>query len=240
MKVLFYRLLAAFHVILVTMGLILSAVLILSFTTLPYYAYHWLGTSVSALKEKPEYIILLGGGGMPSESNLIRAYYTSRAALQFPESKVVVSIPGDITDEDSTPLRLAKNLQAYGVDSARIEFENIGTNTRSEALSLRVLNGNALLKKSILLVSSPEHMRRAVLTFRKAGFEKVNALPAFENALEADLKFSDDKLGGNKLLVPGIGNKTSFRYQFWNHLKYQVIVAREFAAISYYKLRAWI
>jgi hypothetical protein len=91
-----------------------------------------------------------------------------------------------------------------------------------------------------LLVTSPEHMRRAVLVFRKVGFTRINALPAFENALEADLVFKDDELGGNKLPIPDIGGNISVRYQFWNHLKYEILIAREMTALSYYKLRGWI
>ncbi|MGQ8335045.1 YdcF family protein [Sunxiuqinia sp. A32] len=240
MKVFYHRLIATFHVLLVTFGFVFVVSLILSFTTIPYYAYHWLGTSVSEIAEKPEYIVLLGGGGMPSESNLMRIYYTAHAAEIFPESKVIVSIPGKLWDEKSTPVLVGKELQVHGVDSARIVFEANGTNTRSQALNLRMFNGEVMVNKSILLVSSPEHLRRAVLSFQKAGFERVNALPAFENALEANLVFTDDKLGGNRFLVPDVGSNISIRYQFWNHLKYEIMVAREIVAMSYYKLRAWI
>jgi hypothetical protein len=83
-------------------------------------------------------------------------------------------------------------------------------------------------------------MRRAVLVFRKAGFTRVSALPAFESAIEAKLFFEDDQLGGNKILVPDIGGNTEVRYQFWNHLKYEILIAREMAAMGYYKLRGWI
>jgi uncharacterized SAM-binding protein YcdF (DUF218 family) len=102
------------------------------------------------------------------------------------------------------------------------------------------MNGETLSDHSILLVTSPEHMRRAVLVFKKAGFTHIGALPAFENALESNLLFNDDDLGGNKLLVPDIGNHTSIRYQFWNHLKYEILIAREMAALGYYWLRGWI
>jgi hypothetical protein len=91
-----------------------------------------------------------------------------------------------------------------------------------------------------LLVTSPEHTRRAVKCFKKAGFKNVDALPCFENAIEADLFFDDDNLGDDKLLVPDIGGHTSVRYQFWNHLKYEILIGREMVATTYYKLRGWI
>ncbi|HLN74654.1 MAG: YdcF family protein [Methylococcaceae bacterium] len=226
--------------ILAALGIIFLILLIISFTTWPFWGYYWLGTSKSRISGKPDYIILLGGGGMPSESNLMRAFFVFKAATDAPDSKIIISIPGDISDPNSTARLVAAELVSKGIDSMRIDYEQIGTNTRSQALQLQQFHSDRLMDKSILLVSSPEHMRRAVLVFQKAGFKNINALPAFENALEANLYFKDEDLGGNKLPIPDIGNHTSVRYQFWNHLKYEILIAREMAALGYYKLRGWI
>jgi uncharacterized SAM-binding protein YcdF (DUF218 family) len=222
------------------LGGIFSIILFLSFTSLPYWGYYWLGTSQSKISGKPDYIILLGGGGMPSESSLMRAYFVHRAAMESPESKIVVSIPGNPADSISTARLVAAELISKGIAADRILYEQTATNTRSEAIQLQNFNQEKLTNKAILLVTSPEHMRRSVLVFKKAGFTKVSALPTFENAIEADLFFDDDQLGGRKTIVPDIGNHTSVRYQFWNHLKYEILIAREMAALAYYKLRGWI
>lgn len=221
-------------------GILFLALLILSFTSLPFWGYYWLGTSKSKITEKPDYIVLLGGGGMPSESNLMRAFFVFRAATESPESRIILSIPGNLNDSKSTARLVAAELIHKGIDSSRIFYEEYGTNTRSQALRLQQVNSEKLTAKAILLVTSPEHMRRAVLTFRKVGFTRVSALPAFENALEANLSFKDDELGGNKIPIPDIGENISVRYQFWNHLKYEILIARELAALGYYKLRGWI
>ncbi len=234
------RLSIFFKFVFLTSGMVFMLLLILSFTSLPFYAYHWLGTSMSKLDTKPAYIVFLGGGGMPSESNLMRAHYTVKAAKAFPESKIVISLPGNLLDETSTPILVSVELQNRGIAKDRIFHENIGKNTRSQALKLRFFRGESFSDKPILLVTSPEHMRRSVLTFEKAGFLNVNALPAFENALEADLMFIDDELGGNRFLTPDVGGSIIFRYRFWNHLKYEVLIAREITAMAYYKVRAWI
>jgi uncharacterized SAM-binding protein YcdF (DUF218 family) len=180
---------------------------------------------------------MLGGGGMPGESNLMRSWYTALASEQFPHAKVIIAMPGDLKDSTSTPILMQRELVLRGINSNMIVFENTGTNTRYQALQCKYLLDTA---SPVLIITSPEHMRRAVLCFRKAGFKSVNALPAFENAAEADLTFSDDKLGGNKILVPDVGNSISFRYQFWNHLKYEISFAREITALCYYQLRGWI
>lgn len=223
-----------------SLGSLFLTIIILSFTTLPYWGYYWLGTSQSKITEKPDYIVMLGGGGMPSESNLMRAYFVFKAAKESPKSKIVISIPGNSSDPKSTAHLVANELVLKGIDSTRILYEELGTNTRSQALKLQQFNSENLIEKSILLVTSPEHMRRAVLVFKKTGFTKVSALPAFENAIEANLFFDDDKLGGNKTLIPDIGGNTEIRYQFWNHLKYEILIARELTALAYYKLRGWI
>lgn len=221
----------------VLIGIFFSICIVLAFTTLPFWGYYWLGTSRSELNEEPKTIILLGGGGMPSESNLMRSWYAGKAAKSFPLASVLIAMPGDLSDSLATPLLMKKELEQRGIPEYLILFENLGTNTRAQALNCLKLADH---EASVLLVTSPEHMRRAVLCFRKAGFSKVNALPAFENAVEADLRFTDDDLGGNKTLVPDVGNRISVRYQVWNHLKYEILIARETVALAYYKLRGWI
>lgn len=224
----------------VSFGILFLIIVLISFTSLPFWGYYWLGTSQSKISGTPEYIVLLGGGGMPSESSLMRAFFVHRAAVESPESKIIISIPGNVADTASTARMVASELILKGISPERILYEQTATNTRSEAIQLQNFNQEKLTDKAILLVTSPEHMRRSVLVFRKAGFTKVNALPTFENAIEADLFFDDDQLGGRKTIVPDIGNHTSVRYQFWNHLKYEILIAREMTALAYYKLRGWI
>ncbi len=223
--------------LMVLIGIFFSTSLLLALTEQPYWGYHWLGTSKSELKWEPETIILLGGGGMPSQSNLMRSWYVGKAAKSFPEASVLIAMPGILTDSLSTPQLMKKELILRGVDAERISFEAEATNTRAQALNCQQ---HVKMQSSILLVTSPEHMRRSVLCFIKAGFEKVNALPAFENAAEADFSFKDDELGGNTAFVPDVGESINMRYQLWNHLKYEILIARECVALIYYKLRNWI
>lgn len=223
--------------LLVVIGIFFLACIILAFTEQPYLGYHWLGTSKSELKWQPDFIVVLGGGGMPSQSNLMRGWFTGKAAKSFTNATVVIAMPGDISDSLSTPRLMKNELVLRGINPKKIVFEHDATNTRGQALNCKNI---IKMQTPVLLITSPEHMRRAVLCFRKAGFEKVNGLPAFENVLEADLKFDDDKLGGNKTLIPDVGESISARYQLWNHLKYEILVAREMVALSYYRLRGWI
>lgn len=218
-------------------GLFFSLCIVLAFTEQPYWAYHWLGTSKARLEQKPEVIILLGGAGMPAQDNLMRSWYTGKAARSFPDAQILIAMPGNIKDSTSTPRKMQAELQLRGIKPERIAFEAEGTNTRSQALGCRQLLNP---ETPILLVTSPEHMRRAVLCFEKAGFSQVNGLPAFENAAEADFRVNDAQLGGDSALVPDLSKRMNMRYQVWNHLKYEIIIARECCALAYYKLRGWI
>ncbi len=211
----------------------------LAFTKIPYYAYYSLGTSNSKITVSPATIILLSGSGIPSEGGLLRAYYTSRLAKANPDANIIISMPGDLADSMSAPQLTAEEITIRGIDKNRISFENLGRNTCDQAQKLSAGKSSAQLVLPVTLVTSPQHMKRAVLTFRKCGFTNVSGLPTFENSLETDLSFNDGKLKGNKY-VPSIGNNMQVRYQFWTQLKLEVLVLREYFGLVYYKLRGWI
>lgn len=212
--------------------------LIFSFTTGPFWIYYWLGTGNSEMTGKPEAIVLLGGGGMPSKSSLLRTYHTSVLHEAFPESIVYIALPGDTADTSSSIYAMRSELMLRGIPEEKILFEPDGRNTRAQALNI-LESDTSLAGKRIVMVTSPEHMYRSILTFRKAGFNMAEGFPAFERAIEADILFEDDDLGGRKM-VPDVGQSIQLRYQFWNHLKYEIMIVREFMAMGYYKLKGWI
>lgn len=123
--------------------------------------------------------------------------------------------------------------------NAEILFEPKGNNTRSQVLNIaKILNQD--FTKNILIVSSPEHMYRTIKAFKKIGFQNIGGIPAFEIDISSSLLlFESDKIGG-KIIVPDIGDSNQLRYQFWNHLKYEITLAREYTAIIYYKAQSWI
>jgi len=155
-------------------------------------------------------------------------------------STIIVALPGDSTDSLSSPCLLRQELIMRGISKNRVIFENAGHNTRQQALNISEHAGKLFVNQPIALVTSPEHMYRSILSFEKAGFANVQGLPTFESSIEEnDLYFKDKDLKGNAL-VPPIGQNKQIRYQFWNHLKYEILVIRELFALGYYKLRAWI
>lgn len=210
----------------------------ISFTTLPYKGIYWLGTS--ALKEvsAPTYIVVMGGSAMPGESGLIRSYYAAMVAEEYSEAKIIIALPGDTFDSTSSIRLMQKELEIRKINPNRIILENKGKNTRYQALEIQKIISPK--KSSIIVVTSPSHMRRSILSFEKLGFQNVSGAPAFSAIHDFELVFNDDKLGGKNQFLPDIGNNTQIRYQFWKHLEFEIIFIRELVALGYYNLKGWI
>lgn len=222
-------------------SLLFIALIILAFTHYPFHVFYWLGTSEGDTDIIPDQIVVLGGGGMPSPSALMRTYYAWLAAEKYEEAAIIIALPGDTLTMNSSVTGMKQELETRGIDPGRVQYESSGKNTRAQALSVyEIISRGNDTNACILIVTSPEHMRRSVLSFRKAGFTCVGAFPAFENPLEADLAFKDRELGGNYLFVPEIGHNIAIRYRFWKHLMYEVIILREMTALLYYKIKGWI
>lgn len=217
-----------------TLGSICFVFIILSFTDLPYYAYHRLGTVNATLDRSPGVIVLLGGSGMPSPDGLMRTWQTAEAALTYPKAGIIIA-NSSRGDEYLSQLRLmAKELLVKGIDSARILFEPAGYNTRSQAVNIAAMLDKQKDTIAVLLVTSPEHMYRSVRTFQKAGFAHVGGSPAFEKPI--DEESATDRDGAGDLRVRSL----DIRYNMWNYLKYELIVLREYSAVIYYRLKGWI
>jgi len=233
---------ALLKALLITFGTLTLVMTLLALTSAPFWIWYNLAKKNAGIHRPPEYIVIMGGGGMPSESALMRCWYGAAVAGHFTRSKVIIALPGDTADPKSSVNQMKQELVLRGVAPERILFEDSGTNTRAEALNiLKLLSvpSRATRHVSILIITSPEHLCRSVLTFEKAGFRRVGGIPAFEKTIETNLSFNARKLG-SKRWVPDVGENLTVRYQFWLHLEYQLLVMREYFALGYYKLQGWI
>jgi len=221
-------------------GLLFVFMIVFAFTTGPFYLYYWLGKSNSEYYFKPKHIILLGGAGYPSATALLRSFYASEVYKKNAGCDIYVCQPSSegLSVYKSDAYKISKDLMTRGVDSSKIYLELIGKNTREEALEVAKINPQ-LKNENCILVSSPEHMKRAIAVFKKAGFKNIGGEPTFDLCGPTDLLYNDKDLGGRKSL-PGLGGEIQLRYQFWNHFVYQIICYRELFAIGWYWLRGWI
>jgi len=228
------RLVKIFRYSIYTLGFFFLFLILLAFTRIPFDIHYWLGTANSAFYLKPDYIIMLGGSGMPSESNLMRLYYTADLAHQYPEASVIVAHPIDT----AIISLMDAELVAHGVDSSRIIIEKCGTNTREQALEIAGLV-KGIKEKPIVIVTSMENMYRTMRVFRKLGFKNAGGRAAFENSMFVDLSYNHKRIGGREYM-PDVSESMNLRYNFWNYLKLEITCLREFTAILYYKLNGWI
>ena len=205
----------------------------LAFTDTPYYAYHDLAVRKDTLTTQPDYIVIMGGDGMPSPQGLMRLYHGAEAAMEDSSAKVIIALPYNKGEKDS--LRqinlMAEELVLKGIDSNRILFEPWGYNTRTQAVQVSKMIPHS---SPVLIISSPEHMYRALNSFRKVGFEQVGGRAGFE------VPSDEEKLKGKKKDQEDEVQNLNLRYNLWSYLQYEIIVAREYAAIAYYWWKDWI
>ena len=215
--------------VIVMMGLMFLTMLILAFTSLPYYAVYNLSITEKVFDQEPEIILVLGGDGMPSSDALMRCYFASIAADSCSNAKVLVAIPKNADDSISQLSLMLDELALRGISSKRISSEQDAGNTHEQALAVAKLYG----KKRILLITAPEHVYRAVSAFKDAGCVLTQGIATYEKSIsESELKISNSDF----LDVSNV----QIRYNLWSYLIYEIRAAREYAAITYYWLRGWI
>jgi len=226
-----------FKILMMALGVFTSALIILSFTDQPFWMYYWLGTSKSEITFTPDYIVVMGAGGMPGPDGLMRCHFATQAAKKFPESKIIIALPsGEVNLEKSDAWKMYLEISQDSVAGERFLFETKGTSTHSQAANIfKMLNSDS--PPGLVVVTSPEHVYRSVLTFKKLGFNQVAGFPAFEQAFDENLLLTE-KEKAEKL--KNIDRSLDLRYNMWNYLKIEIILLREFIALGYYKLMGYI
>lgn len=183
----------------------------------------WLRVSDADALEDPRYIVVLGGGGIPSDTGLMRTYYGARHSSSFPDATVIVALPADEDPKTSSVGRMKDELVLRGVPESSILMETEGRNTHEQAERIRAMLGPGEIDHPLHIVTERTHLRRSLLCFRKAGFSRVYGIGTHNTDVEADI---------------GVG--TFLRYTLWTNLQLQIRVLREIIATGMYRLRGWI
>src|SRR5688572_8282679 len=114
-------------------GLFFLLMIILACTRIPFDMHRWLGITNSGFRFAPTTIVMFGGSGMPSESNLIRLFYLKELALNYPASRVILAHPNDT----GVIRQMSAFLKAFKIDTARVVPLYKGNNTRQQVLELK-------------------------------------------------------------------------------------------------------
>lgn len=204
-------------------GLVASIFVLVGVIGIPRPIVQWITMADSPLQQEPVTIVVLGGGGIPSESGLLRTYFGAQASHLYPEAGVIVSLPTDGDPDTSSVGRMRDELVMRGVPSRLIKMEFRALNTHQQADAIRDMLGTERWQEPLLIVTSPEHVRRSVLAFRRSGFSNVGGLSTENAGADADM-----------------GERLFYRYGFWNTLQTEVAYLRETIAMVYYRARGWI
>ena len=224
--------------LLIAAGVVVIGLVALCFTPEPWHLYRWLGRDSFALNQDPDYIVIMGGGGIPSESGLMRTYEGAVAAKLFPHSKIIVALPSGSSTRASDAYRMRHELIIRGVRTKRVIYELNGRNTREQVMEVAKMIDPA--SNRVLLVTSPEHVKRALKAFRKIGCKQIAGRPAYQASINSDLLYHADSLGGSSIPMPDVGEDLMLRYTFWNNVRYLSDSARELCALGYYWLKGWV
>ena len=173
--------------------------------------------------KNPRYIVVLGGGGIPSGNTLLRTWHAARFGIGSTGTTFIVSLPAVVAPETSSVGRMRDELVLRGIPASAIQMESHGPNTHEQAVNVAGMIGEEHRGESVVIVTSGFHMRRALLCFRKAGFTNADGLFAYSIGAEADA-------GPNMWL----------RYSIWGNWRREAEINRELAALLVYKLRGWI
>jgi uncharacterized SAM-binding protein YcdF (DUF218 family) len=183
----------------------------------------WLDVPDAGAVVAPKYIVVLGGGGIPSDTGLMRTYFGAAHSVAHPEATVIVALPADENPEVNSVGRMRNELVMRGVPPASILMETRGRNTHEQAGNIVEMLGPGALDDPVHIVTERTHLRRSVLCFRKVGFVNVSGVGTYNTGAEAD-----------------IGAGAFLRYTLWTNLQLQIRVLREMIATALYKSRGWI
>jgi uncharacterized SAM-binding protein YcdF (DUF218 family) len=153
----------------------------------------------------------------------MRTYYAAQLGASCPGAKFIVSLPTHRDPNVSSVGKMRDELVLRGIPASAIRLEHDALNTHEQAVAIVRMIGAKELEASVVVVTSPFHVRRTLLCFRKAGFTNVVVLAAVNVKAEADF-----------------GDAVKVRYGFWDALETEIHFTREVVALFYYKLRGWI
>lgn len=222
-------------------GCLFLAVLVLPLTHVPWSWYRSLAYPFRPEMTSPDILVMMGGGGVPSESGLMRSWKTAEAAIRYPTALVIIAMP--LEDGEIEPGPIAKEVIMRGVSPDRIMREPKGRNSREQALEVARMIPEILVKDNpvIGLITSPEHMKRTWYSFQRAGMTNLMVLPAWAESIEADLSYDSRDLGEHGgAIVNAVGGSNMIKYRYWDNLAIMVKCARESVAFIYYRMLGWV
>lgn len=229
-----------FRGVLQTAGAVFILLLLAAVLGLPWPVYRWLGDVKTEVEGTPDVIVMMGGGGIPSESGLVRSWQTAREAARYPKARVLVAMPYEPGEGATNRSAIQRELILRGVAEHRLDQEGQGRHTHEQAVRVREMLDGREDKLRLMIVTSPEHVRRSVRSFQKAGFVHVRGRAGWSESIEADLTYGAEPSVTKPSASDWVGHSMTLRYRLWDNLGLMIRVSRELTALAYYKVKGWI
>ena len=211
--------------------------------------------SVEASDGTPGAVVLFSGSGIPGESALIRTWVAADVARRFPEATVLLAVPSGGEPSPAVAAYI-RELGVRGVDPLRIRLLGAGSDTYGQAAEVagwcEALDPTAPLA----VVTSPEHMFRAVACLRRHGLANpVWAVPTFSKSLDdphpapavavldaATLEMAEKAPAAGAATegdaTPMVRNSVADRVR--SNLRASALVLDEALSIAAYRARGWL
>ncbi len=194
----------------------LSLLIILALAYTPVTRYLLGPLTVPEEVREADLIVVLGGGvNQGRYLNLISSHRMVRGVqLYFDGKAKKILFSGGIVGPStvSEAVVLSQEARRLRVPPEDILLEKNARNTHEQAVEVKKI-ADSLKIKSLLLVTSFSHMKRALMAFEYAGFK---VYPAFADPYE---KYADSP---------------------WGRLNLLPLLVHEYGGIVYYKIRGWI
>lgn len=195
----------------------ITALIIFGILYLPITQYHL--TKVLTVRENlhpAEAIVVLGGGLKPGGSLGISTrervdYGIHLFKVGFGEYLILSG--GDKASGRVEAEKMYKLVLNKGIPSQVVLKESGSSNTHENALYTKKILSRYRIEEKIILVTSPYHMRRALLCFKQQG---VEVLPA------------------------PVKNSEIYTYGFYQNLRNLELLMHEFLAFAWYEYVGWI
>ena len=119
--------------ILIVFGCLSLILLILCFTSAPFWTWHKMSVKYAGIHRPPDAIVILGGGGMPSESGLMRCWYGAKAGNYYYRARIIIALPGDTADSLSSIRQMKKELILLKRMAFMLTVTRSGSSTRPQS-----------------------------------------------------------------------------------------------------------
>ncbi|HRH99664.1 MAG TPA: hypothetical protein PK006_01315 [Saprospiraceae bacterium] len=213
------------------LGFFTVFICVLAFSSMPYREFRRLSVVEPRSSFVPQWIICLSGNEYPSPDALGLFFELGACIKKYPHAQSIYSFPCN-SNCDSKKAALIEELKLRTDSLTHFSIFTEGYNSYSQLYKIaEQLNFKT---DAIMLIAPAPHTFRSIAVLKKMGFTNVCGYSSLS------IPFSNEELSQISKMPYGRQVPMDLRYNFWNYLKYEIEIGREWIALLYYKINGWI